>query len=149
VAITHIVVLATALLALVFLPCALAAAVRPEVRAVRRTWVQHARRDADVYRCLDRNLTAESAWVRPAWPEPCMDEVAADLRRLARERVRGLCAESVRWQAAVLQAYDDRLVIASRALGVTHRLATLDGMDRDLERLRVEEELQAAGLKLR
>ncbi len=77
-----------------------------------------------------------------------MDQIAADLRRLGRERGRGLCAESMRWQAAVLQAYDDRLLIASKALGVTHRLATLDGMDRDLERLRIEEELRAAGLKL-
>ncbi|AGL14030.1 hypothetical protein L083_0520 [Actinoplanes sp. N902-109] len=139
--------LATALLMLVFLPGAVAALLRPKTRAVRRTWIEHARRDADVYRCLDRQLTADT-WIRPPYPEPGMEQIVADLRRLRREQLRGLCAESVRWQAAVQRAYDDRLAIASTALGVTQRLTTLAGMDRDLERLRVEEQLRAAGLRL-
>ncbi|GAA2491773.1 hypothetical protein Ahu01nite_028130 [Winogradskya humida] len=87
--------------------------------------------------------------MRPPWPDPCIEYVAAELRRLSRARMSGLCAESVRWQAAVQLAYDNNLQMASEALGVSHQLAVLDGMDRDLERLRVEEELKAAGLKLR
>lgn len=97
---------------------------------------------------IDRNDA--SAWHHRGGQPHCMDEIAADLRRLARERRVGLCNESALWHAAVLRAYDDRLVIASEALGVPHRLAdAVDEMDRELERMRLEQELQAAGLKFR
>ena len=74
---------------------------------------------------------------------------AADLRRLARQRFSGPTLESDAWLAAVNRAYDHRLVVASETLGVRHHLTALDGMDRDLERMRLEEELRAAGLRLR
>ena len=43
---------------------------------------------------------------------------------------------------------EDRLQVACRHLDVSHHLSTLDGMDRELERLRIEAELIAAGLHL-
>jgi hypothetical protein len=49
----------------------------------------------------------------------------------------------------VLRAYDQRLALASRSLGFTEHLGQLDGMDREIERLRVEGLLQAAGIRLR
>lgn len=53
------------------------------------------------------------------------------------------------WRDAILGAYDEQLRMASRYLGVVEYLSELHGVDRDLERLRVEGELQAAGLYLR
>lgn len=47
------------------------------------------------------------------------------------------------------QAYDALLVQACTALGVEHRLYLLpEGMDREIERLRVEECLRHHGLSL-
>jgi hypothetical protein len=53
------------------------------------------------------------------------------------------------WLAAVLRAYDQRLALASRSLGFTEHLAQLDGMDREIERVRLEGLLHAAGIRLR
>jgi hypothetical protein len=80
---------------------------------------------------------------------PTIEQLAADLRRLDRQRHGGVSTESAAWSAAVLQAYDDRLRLASRCLGVAEHLGSLGGMDREIERVRVEGELQAAGLALR
>jgi hypothetical protein len=49
----------------------------------------------------------------------------------------------------VLRAYDDRLRLASQCLGVAEHLQELDGIDLEIERVRVEGVLQAAGLALR
>jgi hypothetical protein len=38
--------------------------------------------------------------------------------------------------------------VACHRLSITHHLAKLDGMDRDIERVRLEGELSAAGIKL-
>ncbi|MER5458866.1 hypothetical protein ABT008_29275 [Micromonospora sp. NPDC002389] len=76
-----------------------------------------------------------------------LEEIAADLRCLRRERVGGVGAAVV-WHSSVLDAYDDRLRLACRALGVTEHLAELTGVDRQIERVRVEGELDAAGLRL-
>ncbi|MEQ4301624.1 hypothetical protein ABNF97_09560 [Plantactinospora sp. B6F1] len=78
---------------------------------------------------------------------PAIERIAADLRRLGDQRL-GLAGRSRLWQDAVLEAYDDRLRLASRCLGVPEHLADLDGMDLEIERVRVEGELQAAGLVL-
>ena len=48
--------------------------------------------------------------------------------------------------AAVLLAYDEWLRLACRSLGVTEHLQPLSGMDRDIERVRVEGELEANGM---
>lgn len=79
--------------------------------------------------------------------QPSIEQIAADLRRLGRQRL-GVASRSRVWQKAVLEAYDDRLRLASRSLGIAEHLAGLDGVDRDIERVRVEGELQAAGLVL-
>ncbi|MFF0718836.1 hypothetical protein [Verrucosispora sp. NA02020] len=76
-----------------------------------------------------------------------LEQIAADLRCLRRERVGGAGAAVV-WHSSVLDAYDDRLRLACRALGVTEHLAELTGVDRQIERVRVESELDAAGLRL-
>jgi hypothetical protein len=80
---------------------------------------------------------------------PCIEQIAADLRRLDRQRRAGPTTQSQRWLADVVRAYDERLRLASRCLGVTEYLTPLEGVDRDIERLWVEAELQAAGLSLR
>ena len=81
--------------------------------------------------------------------ELSIDELVADLRRLDRQRRSSPTIDSAAWLAAVLRAYDQRLALASRAVGLIEHLAQLDGMDRDLERVRVEELLHAAGLRVR
>jgi hypothetical protein len=77
------------------------------------------------------------AWLPavPAQAGPAMvpfEEVAAKLRDLPRADAR----------------YDDALVAACLCLGVTHHLDELTGLDREIERLRVEGALIAAGLTL-
>jgi hypothetical protein len=78
---------------------------------------------------------------------PPLEELAATLRRL-HPAVRSPRAETtpVR-QQGILAAYDGVLVAAAAALGVPNTLADLpEGLDREAERLRVEHELQLAGL---
>lgn len=81
-------------------------------------------------------------------PPPPVEQLAADLRRLAasvRDLPRGTSRAR---QRGLLMAYDDVLVAASRALGVPHALDTLPpGFDREIERARVEGALEAAGLR--
>jgi hypothetical protein len=81
-------------------------------------------------------------------PAPPLEQIAADLRRLAvsvRDLPRGTSRAR---QRGVLMAYDDVLVAATRALGVPQALDTLPpGFDRDIERARVEGALEAAGLR--
>ena len=78
---------------------------------------------------------------------PPLEELAATLRRL-HPAVRSPRAETtpVR-QQGILAAYDGVLVAAAVALGVPTTLAELpEGLDHEAERLRVEHELQRAGL---
>jgi hypothetical protein len=84
-------------------------------------------------------------------PEPArrpLEDIAADLRRLGtalRDVPRGT---SWARHLGVKLAYDDALGAAAQALDVPHALADLPlGLDRDLERLRVEDALRAAGLR--
>ncbi|MFG1776533.1 hypothetical protein ACGFIR_03615 [Micromonospora sp. NPDC049051] len=76
-----------------------------------------------------------------------LEELAADLRRLRGQGV-GSDGRQLVWHGMILQAYDDRLRLACRALGLTEHLAELVGVDLELERVRVEGLLHAAGLTL-
>ncbi|MEU8115538.1 hypothetical protein [Micromonospora sp. NPDC048947] len=76
-----------------------------------------------------------------------LEQLAADLRRLGGQRVGG-GGRSMVWHSALLQAYDDRLRLACRALGIAEHLAELEGVDQEIERVRVEGVLHAAGLAL-
>lgn len=76
-----------------------------------------------------------------------LEELAADLRRLRSQGV-GSDGRQPVWHGMVLQAYDDRLRLACRALGLAEHLTELEGVDLELERVRVEGLLHAAGLTL-
>jgi hypothetical protein len=147
-AIPHVLVLAAALVALLCLPCAVAVLICADDLAVRRAWSRRARADLVALHCLDRDLHAARPRPAPAGA-PAIEQVAADLRRLDRQRHTGPTTTSERWAEAVLLAYDERLKLACGYLAVNQHLAALDGLDRELERVRIESELHAAGLKLR
>jgi hypothetical protein len=100
------------------------------------------------------NLTArlQEAIPQPpptAAPEsPPFERIAADLRRLGSDRL-GIGQRNELWHSAVERAYDVKLHEACRALGIVEHLEGLTGMDREIERLRIEGELIAAGVRLR
>ena len=76
-----------------------------------------------------------------------IERIAADLRRVRRTRACFEPGASAVKKIAARQAYDALLVQACTALGVEHRLGALaEGMDRELERVRVEECLRHQGL---
>lgn len=84
----------------------------------------------------------------PEPPRRPLELIVADLRRLAtalRDVPRGVSRAR---HNGILLAYDDVLASAALALDVPHALADLPlGLDRDLERLRVEDALRSAGLR--
>jgi hypothetical protein len=149
VAFSHIAVLAVALLALLCLPCAVAVVVCADELAARRSWTRRGRREIRALSCLERELATARPEPRSSAPQPGIDQLVAELRRLDLQRRTAPTTDSAIWLAAVVRAYDQRLVLASRRLGLTEHLGELDGMDREIERLRVEGLLQAAGLRLR
>lgn len=149
-AIAHIVVLSAALVTLLGVPCAVTAARRVDDLALRRSWSRLCRQDDEALRDLDRALRVTDPL--PGLADrlhPPIEQIAHDLRRLDHQRRSGPTLESERWLAEVQRAYDDRLCLACRCLGLAEHLEPLRGMDRDIERVRVEGELQAAGLALR
>ena len=79
--------------------------------------------------------------------DPPIEKLASDLRRLRRQRA-GIAQRSPMWRAAVEDAYDDRIALACKWLGIDEHLAELTGVDREIERVRLEGELEAAGLTL-
>lgn len=81
-------------------------------------------------------------------PHPPFERIAADLRRLGADRL-GIGQRNDLWHTAVEHAYDVKLQEACRALGIAEHLEELAGMDREIERLRIEGELIAAGVRLR
>jgi hypothetical protein len=87
---------------------------------------------------------------RPAPPPPRvpLEKLAADLCRLS-TALRDVPPEASRARKhGVLIAYDDVLGQAALALDVPQALAELPlGMDRDLERMRVESDVRDAGLR--
>jgi hypothetical protein len=76
---------------------------------------------------------------------PCPEQIAAELRRLNHMRRQGLATQSDAWLTAVNNAYDRWLCQGCQSLGVTEELRRLDGLDRELERARIEEVLRDKG----
>ncbi|PXY34763.1 hypothetical protein DI005_01780 [Prauserella sp. PE36] len=85
----------------------------------------------------------------PATSAVPVERLAADLRRVHRALV-GLAPDApMLRRRATYQAYDALLVQACRAVDVPQRLdAVPEGIERDVERLRVEEALRGAGLAI-
>ncbi|MET0418241.1 MAG: hypothetical protein ABW022_19690 [Actinoplanes sp.] len=161
-AIVHIVVLSAALALLLGVPCAFTAAVRRvderrvnpvrplDEPAVRRSWSERCRQDGQGLRELDRAMrTVDPIPALDALNLPSIEQIEVDLRRLDRQRRIGPTGKSLRWLAEVQRAYDDRLCLACLRLGLSEHLRPLEGMDREIERIRVEGQLEAAGLTLR
>lgn len=153
----HALVLALALLALLCLPAIVALIIYADELLDRLAWSvgerREARRQRRTINRLDRAIGPRT-WARDSEltalereARPSIEQIAANLRRLGGQRL-GLATRSVVWQTAVLRAYDDQLRMASRCLGVTEHLDQLDGVDLEIERVRVEGELQSAGLLL-
>lgn len=153
----HAVLLTVALLVVLCLPVAVAALIcaddlvdhlarrlagRREIRYHRRTINQLDRVFEADSLARDIDLTEFDRVSRPA-----IERIAADLRRLRAQRV-GVGSRSPLWHGVVLQAYDEQLRLASRCLGVAEHLDELHGIDLEIERVRVEGALQAAGLIL-
>jgi hypothetical protein len=91
------------------------------------------------------------AHVLPAAPAPLagppLEKLAADLRRLRPEARSPRPGVPMARQKGIVAAYDGVLVATARALGVPTSLELLpDGIDREAERLRVENALEASGL---
>lgn len=160
----HGVLLALALVALVLLPCLVALLVinvdrwpsrrRPRRRRsrIRRITPQRSSwQERWLLIRLERALArepAEQRLVLDAMSEssrPPIERIASDLRRLDRHRL-GVATRNPIWHEAVRKAYDDRLRLACGCLGIQQHLTELDGLDLEIERVRVEGELRAAGL---
>jgi hypothetical protein len=81
-----------------------------------------------------------------------IERIAADLRRLEHGLTvldgRDDPGSEVR-REALRRAYETRLQDACRSLGVAEHLDGLTGLDREIERLRIEGVLEAEGLVLR
>jgi hypothetical protein len=78
-----------------------------------------------------------------------IERIAADLRRVRRTMAGFGPGDSAVKKFAARQAYDALLMQACAALEVEHRLRSLpEGMDREIERLRVEEALRRLGLSI-
>jgi hypothetical protein len=86
---------------------------------------------------------------RPPPPpaHPPIQELAADLRRVHRLLAQFAPGTPMARRVGTRQAYDALLADACEAVEIPHRLGELpEGMDREIERLRVEESLRTAGL---
>jgi hypothetical protein len=148
VAIAHIVVFSSALVTLLGVPCAVTAVRRADDLARRRLWARHRDEDNRALRELDRAFHGiDAAEVLAALKAASLDQIEHDLRRLNRVRLTD-AADCPKWRSAVDRAYDLRLCLACECLGLDEHLEPLEGMDRELERLRVESQLSAAGLTL-
>jgi hypothetical protein len=117
------------------------------IRASRAQWRRHHRRNVKALRHLDRNM--RNAVTPPVTAVPSLEQIIVDLRRLGRQRRTLPTTSSVRWLAAVTCAYDLRLTLACRILGLPEHLEALQGMDRDIERLRIEAVLYERGIRVR
>lgn len=156
-AVVRALVLSLAILAVLCLPAVFALLLCADEIIDRAAWNIDERREARRQRRTISRLNRAvgplsvprdsdlAALERP--DRPTIEQIAADLRRLGGQRL-GLATRSIVWQTAVLRAYDDRLRMASRCLGVAEHLDQLDGVDLEIERVRVEGELHSAGLML-
>jgi hypothetical protein len=101
-----------------------------------------------------RTVDAVGAYLRrrrrgPEPVAPPIERLAADLRRVHRTLAEFPAGTPAVRRRATRQAYDALLVQACAALDVPHRLDTVaEGVDREVERLRIEEALQAAGVRV-
>jgi len=78
-----------------------------------------------------------------------IEQLAADLRRVHRLLVQCPDGTPMVRRVATRDAYDELLRQACVAVDVSHELDALpEGMERDMERLRVEEALRDAGLTI-
>ncbi|MFD8499364.1 hypothetical protein [Amycolatopsis sp. NPDC059657] len=83
-------------------------------------------------------------------PEPSVEHLAADLRRVHRLLADYGPGTPAARRISARQAYDALLIQACAAVHLEHRLGELpEGMDREIERLTVEEKLSEAGLRLK
>lgn len=148
-AVVHALVVMTALVLLACLPCLVALAITSGDEYAAQAW-----------RAVRRGLRRSRRWLagrrgfrwlaveEPPQPlGPPIEQIAADLRRLRRQRLE-IAPRSPVWFTAVQRAYDDRLCLACRCLEIEHYLDSLEGVDREIERVRVEGELIAAGMVL-
>lgn len=139
------------LFALACLPCLLAVLVTADIaaeamaRALRRRL--RALRGRHSERRLAREVGIKDRPVTTTPTAPPIEQLAADLRRLGQQRI-GVATRSPVWFAAVQRAYDDRLGLACHELEIVEHLHELTGIDLEIERVRVEGELQSAGLAL-
>ena len=89
----------------------------------------------------------------PPPPTPAgmpLERIAADLRRLHIDARRHQPGMSMAKYRGAMAAYDDALLDACRALDLSTDLSTLpEGVERESERLRVEYELERAGIRFR
>jgi hypothetical protein len=149
VAVVHALVVTFALVALACLPCAVALFITSADEYVER--MGRALRRG--YRRTRRALCKHRGfrWLAPRVPVapvgPPIEQIAADLRRLGRQRL-GIATRSTVWFTAIQRAYDDRLRLACRSLDIEQHLDELAGLDLDIERVRVEGELLGAGVAL-
>ncbi|MBB5890051.1 hypothetical protein [Kutzneria kofuensis] len=94
------------------------------------------------------------SWLRrrrsPPTPSgPSIQVLAQRLRRVHRTLLDFEPGTPALRRFAARQAYDDLLRQACRALDVEHRLDEVpEGIDKEIERLRVEEALRRAGLRI-
>jgi hypothetical protein len=89
----------------------------------------------------------------PPAPTPVgmpLERIVRDLRRLHLEAQRHQPGMSMAKYRGAVAAYDDALLDACRALDLWTELSTIpDGVERESERLRVEYELERAGINFR
>ncbi|MFL6124851.1 hypothetical protein [Actinophytocola sp.] len=102
---------------------------------------------------LPRTVDAVGAHLRkrrgPQPDRPPIERLAADLRRVHRALTEFPAGTPAVRRRATRQAYDALLIQACQAVDVPHRLDTIsEGVDREVERLRVEEALQEAGVRV-
>lgn len=102
---------------------------------------------------VPKTVDAIGAYVRrrrgPAPEHPPIERLAADLRRVHRTLAEFPPGTPAIRRRATRDAYDALLVQACAAVDVPHRLDRIgEGMDREVERLRVEEALREAGVRV-
>lgn len=103
---------------------------------------------------VPKTVDAMGAYLRrrrrgPEPVRPPIERLAADLRRVHRTLAGFPPGTPAVRRRATREAYDALLVQACTALDVPHRLDTVgEGMDREVERLRVEEALRSAGISV-
>jgi hypothetical protein len=141
VAVWHGLALAGALLALL----SLCAALPLLNRGARADHAARWRRDPVTLERLRRLDGRVRTRTREPETAPDPEQIASQLRRLQRMRRHGLVTQSEVWLTAVNDSYDRWLCQGCQSLGVPEELRRLDGLDRELERARIEELLRDKG----